>query len=91
MPQLVVPGSWHSVTSGKVCAELPAVTLSELLEAFVRAYPETGYRLYSSAGDLVRYHIFFVDGEKVDGTTPPEDVVLTPASRVEIIAPLAGG
>ena len=91
MPQLVVPGSWHCVTSGKVRAELPAATLRELLEAFVRSHPEAGYRLYSSAGDLLRYHIFFVDGEKVDGATAPEDVALAPASRVEIIAPLAGG
>lgn len=91
MPQLIVPGSWHNVTSGMVHSELPATTLGELLEAFVRSHPEAGYRLYSAAGDLLRYHIFFVDGEQVDRTTPPDDVALMPGSRVEIIAPLAGG
>jgi hypothetical protein len=91
MPQLVVPGSWHNVTSGKVRSELPAATLRELLEAFVRSHPEAGYRLYSPAGDLLRYHIFFVDGDQVDRTTPPDEVALAPGSRVEIVAPLAGG
>ncbi|HTY35340.1 MoaD/ThiS family protein [Mycobacterium sp.] len=91
MPQLVVPGSWHKVTSGNVRSELPAATLGELLAAFVRSYPEAAYRLYSPAGDLLRYHLFFVDGEKVNRATPPDHVPLEPSSRVEIIAPLAGG
>jgi molybdopterin converting factor small subunit len=91
MPQLTVPGSWHNVTSGHVRAELPAATLRELLEAFVRSHPEAGYRLYSPPGDLLRYHIFFVDGAQVERTTPPEEVALAPSSRVQIIPPLAGG
>jgi hypothetical protein len=89
--QLTVPGSWHNVTSGQVRSELPARTLRELLEAFVRSHPDAGYRLYSAAGDLLRYHIYFVDGEQLERTTPPEDVALTPSSRVLIIPPLAGG
>ena len=91
MPHLTVPGSWHNVTAGHVRSHLPAATLGELLEAFVRSHPEAGYRLYSPAGDLLRYHILFVDGEQVDRATRPEEVALAPSSRVEIIAPLAGG
>ena len=91
MPQLIVPGSWHNVTSGKVRSEVPAGNLHELLESFVRSHPEAGYRLYSPAGDLLRYHIFFVDGEQVDRRMAPGDVALAPGSRVEIVAPLAGG
>lgn len=91
MPQLTVPGSWHNVTSGHVRSELPAATLRELLEAFVRTHPEAGYRLYSPTGDLLRYHLFFVDGEQVERTAPPEEVVLAPSSQVQIIPPLAGG
>jgi molybdopterin converting factor small subunit len=91
MPLLVVPGSWHNVTSGEVRSELAATTLGELLEAFVRSHPAAGYRLYSPAGELLRYHLIFVDSEQVDRTTPPEDVALAPGSRVDIIAPLSGG
>lgn len=91
MPQLVVPGSWHNVTSGQVRSDLPAATLLELLEAFVESHPEAAYRLYSPSGDLLRYHLLFVDGEQVERTTPPDRVALGPASHVEIIAPLAGG
>src|SRR3954447_13592842 len=91
MPQLTVPGSWHNVTSGHVRSDLPAATLHDLLEAFVRSHPDAGYRLYSPAGELLRYHIFFVDGEQVQSTMPPEDVPLGPNSHVRIIPPLAGG
>ncbi|MFD0534541.1 hypothetical protein ACFQY7_12985 [Actinomadura luteofluorescens] len=49
MPHLIVPGSWHNVTSGKVRSELPAANLRELLDTFVRSHPEAGYRLYSPA------------------------------------------
>jgi molybdopterin converting factor small subunit len=91
MPNLLVPGSWHNVTSGKVRSELPGATLGELLESFVAAHPDAGYRLYAPGGRLLRYHIFFVDGEQVYRTTPPEDVALEPGSTVEIVPPLSGG
>jgi len=91
MPQLVVPGSWHNVTSGRVRSDLPAGNLCELLEAFVEEHPEAGYRLYSPGGELLRYHIFFVDGEQVYRTTPPEEVRLEAGSTVEIVPPLSGG
>ena len=91
MPHLLVPGSWHNVTSGRVRSELAAENLRELLEAFVRAHPDAGYRLYSPDGQLLRYHIFFVDGEQVYRTTPPDDVPLAPGSTVEIVPPLSGG
>ncbi|WP_329091189.1 MoaD/ThiS family protein [Actinomadura citrea] len=91
MPHLIVPGSWHNVTSGKVRSELPAANLRELLETFVSSHPEAGYRLYSPVGDLLPYHLFLVDGEQVPRATPPGDVALAPGSRVEIIPPLAGG
>lgn len=90
-PQLVVPGSWHNVTSGKVRSELAAGNLHELLKAFVDAHPNAGYRLYAPSGELLRYHIFFVDGEQVCRTTPLADVALEPGSTVEIIPPLSGG
>jgi molybdopterin converting factor small subunit len=79
------------VTSGKVRSELAADNLRELLEAFVQAHPQAGYRLYSPGGELLRYHIFFVDGEQVYRTTPHDEVVLEPGSTVEVIPPLSGG
>jgi hypothetical protein len=91
MPHLIVPGSWHDATSGKANLELHATNLREILEEFVQSHPEAGYRLYSPTGSLLDYHIFVVDGEQVPRRTPPDDVGLTPASRVEIIPPLVGG
>jgi hypothetical protein len=91
MPQLIVPSSWHNATSGKARLELQATNLRELLEEFVHSHPKAGYRLYSPTGSLLDYHIFVVDGEQVPHLTPPDDVGLTSASRVEIIPPLVGG
>jgi hypothetical protein len=91
MAHLVVPGSWHNVTSGRVRSDLAAGNLRELIEAFVRAHPEAGYRLYSPGGELLRYHVFFVDGEQVHRSTPPDQVPLEPGSTVEIVPPLSGG
>lgn len=91
MPQLIVPGSWRSATSGRARLDLPATNLRELLEEFVHSHPDAGYRLYSPAGSLLEYHIFVVDGEQVSRLTAPDDVVLTSSSRVEIIPPLVGG
>lgn len=91
MPHLIVPGSWHNATSGKARLELTAGTLRDLLDAFVHSHPKAGYRLYSPAGHLLDYHIFVVDGEQVPRMTSPEDVGLSPDSRVEIIPPLVGG
>jgi hypothetical protein len=91
MPQLIVPGSWHNATSGKVRIELPGANLRELLEAFVDSHPKAGYRLYSPAGGLLDYHIFVVDGLQVPRMKPPDDVDLDQGSRVEIIPPLVGG
>ena len=91
MAQVVVPGSWHNVIGGRARFDLPAGDLGELLRALVDAHPEAGYRLYSPAGELMRYHIFFVDGEQVCRRTAVGDVKLGPASVVEIVPPLAGG
>jgi hypothetical protein len=91
MPHLVVPGSWHNVTSGRLQSDLAAGNLRELMEAFVRAHPEARYRLFAPGGELLRYHNFFVDGEPVYRTTPPDQVPLQPGSTVEIVPPLAGG
>lgn len=91
MPELVVPGSWHNVTAGRVRSRLPAATLADLLAAFVRDHPASGYRLYAPGGALLRYHIFFVDGEQVRHDAALEDVALEPGSTVEIVPPLSGG
>lgn len=71
--------------------ELEGGTLTELIGALVETYPEAGYRLHSSRGELLRYHMFLVDGEQVFGTTPADEVELRPESIVEIIPPLSGG
>ncbi len=91
MPHLVVPGSWHNVTRGRTRFELEGGNLDELIGALVEACPEAGYRLHSSRGELLRYHMFFVDGEQVFRTTPADEVELGPESIVEIIPALAGG
>jgi ThiS family len=91
MAHVVVPSSWHNVTDGQTRFDLPAATLDGLLRGFARAFPEAAYRLYSPTGELLRYHLFFVDGESVYRTVPADEVRLRPESRVEIIPPLSGG
>jgi hypothetical protein len=91
MPQVLVPGSWHNVTDGLARTDLRADNLRELLRAFVSVHPEAGYRLYSPDGELLRYHVFVVDGEQVTRTAPLDQVRLRPDSIVEIIPPLSGG
>jgi molybdopterin converting factor small subunit len=91
MPQVLVPGSWHNVTDGQARTDLEAENLGELLRAFVSVYPEAGYRLYTPDGELLRYHVFVIDGEQVTRTAPPDQLRLSPGSIVEIIPPLSGG
>jgi hypothetical protein len=91
MPHIVVPGSWHNVTRGRVRSELPAGNLAELLRAFVAEHPEAGYRLYSPTGELLRYHVFFVDGEQIGRDAATDTVPLDPESTVEVVPPLSGG
>ena len=91
MPHIVVPGSWHNVTRGCVHSKLAAADLGELLRAFADAYPEAAYRLYSPTGAVLRYHVFFVDGQQVPRATPISEVRLAPGSTVRVVPPLAGG
>jgi hypothetical protein len=79
------------VTGGRARFELAADNLGDLLRAFATAHPQAGYRLYSPGGQLLRYHLFIVDGEQVLRATPPGEVPLTPESTVEIVPPLSGG
>jgi hypothetical protein len=91
MPQIVVPGSWHNVTRGRIRSELPATSLGELLRKFAQEFPDAAYRLYTPNGALLRYHIFFVDGEQVPRSSPVDEVRLVSDSVVRVIPPLAGG
>lgn len=91
MPHVLVPGSWRNVSNGRARFDLAADTLDELLRAFVNVCPDAGYRLYSPAGELLRYHLFFVDGEQIERATPADEVQLEPESVIKIIPPLSGG
>jgi hypothetical protein len=91
MPQIVVPGSWHNVTRGRIRSDFAATTLGGLLHAFASEFPDAAYRLYTPDGALLRYHIFFVDGEQVPRAAPVDQVPLVADSVVRVIPPLAGG